>query len=103
MFFFDNQLPIPVDEEQLEKNNSELSIDDVASWVGTKDSIEGCFVWWGTYARDNKFYQDIAKLLLSIGTLGSIDVEQKTKGLKYEILSQKQNKLSDDQAITPCV
>ena len=39
---------------------------------------------------------------LSIGTVGSIDVERKAKTLKHDILARSgtSNKLSDDQAIT---
>jgi len=88
-----------VEEEQLRKNNSELSIDDVAVWIESNKGLEGRFCWFETLARETNFYQKIARRLLSIGTVGSIDVERRAKGLKHEILSKARNRLSDDQAI----
>ena len=37
---------------------------------------------------------------MSVGTVGSMDVERSAKGLKHEILCPKRNKLSTDQAET---
>ena len=37
---------------------------------------------------------------MSIGTVGSMDVERRAKDLKHEILCPKRNKLSPDQAVT---
>ena len=99
MHLFDKKLPAAVEEEQLLKNNSELSIDDVAVWIESNKGLEGRFCWFETLARETNFYQKIARRLLSIGTVGSIDVERRAKGLKHEILSKARNRLSDDQAI----
>lgn len=97
---FDDPLPDAVDDEQLVANNNALSIDDVAAWIESNNGIEGRFTWFESLARGTKLYQQVAKPLLSIGTVGSIDVERKSKTLKHEILSKLRNKLSDDQAIT---
>ena len=43
-------------------------------------------------------YQLIAKPLLSMRTVGSIDVERRVKPLKDTILTKKRNRLSDAKA-----
>ena len=99
MCLFDKNLPATVDPEQLIKNNSKLSIDDVAAWIENNKGLEGRFAWCETLARETNFYQKIARKLLSVSAVGSIDVEQRAKGLKHEILSKARNRLSDNQAI----
>ena len=102
MHLFDKNLPTAVDLEQLIKSNSTLSIDDVAAWIENKKGLEGQFAWYETLSRETNFYQENSRKLLSIGTIGSIDVERRAKGLKYEILNNARNRLSEDQAITLC-
>ena len=50
------------------------------------------------YAPNNKFYQRIAKPLLSIRTTGSIDVECKVKSLKSKVLTKTRNNIKDRKA-----
>ena len=85
--------------DQLKKNNSELTIDDVIAWKNG-GNLRGRLIWWETFARHTDLYQKIAKPLMSVGTVGSMDVERSAKGLKHEILCPKRNKLSTDQAVT---
>ena len=59
MHMFDKKLPAVVEEEQLRKNNSELSIDDVAVWIESNKGLEGRFCWFETLARETNFYQKL--------------------------------------------
>ena len=97
---FDDPLPNAVNDEQLLANNNALSIDVVTAWIERNEGIEGRFTWFETLARGTDFYQKVAKPLLSIGTVGSMDVERRAKTVKEDIMSKKRNRLSDDQAIT---
>ncbi len=94
---FDKPLPDQVTADQLKQNNSELTID---VWKKKGGNLRGRLIWWETFARHTDLYQKIAKPLMSVGTVGSMDVERSAKGLKHEILCPKRNKLSTDQAET---
>jgi hypothetical protein len=97
---FDKPLPDQVTADQLKKNNSELTIDDVIAWKKNGGNLRGRLIWWETFARHTDLYKQIAKPLMSVGTVGSMDVERSAKGLKHEILCPKRNELSTDQAVT---
>ena len=52
-----------------------------------------------TRAANFEFYQKVAKPLLSMRTVGSIDVERRVKGIKGTILTKKRNKLQDPKGV----
>jgi len=54
--------------------------------------------WFETFAAHSELYQLIAKPLISMRTVGSIDVERRVKPLKDTILTKKRNRLSDAKA-----
>ena len=49
--------------------------------------------------ENNEFYQKVAKHLLSMRTVGSIDVERRVKPIKHTILTKKRNRLKDPKGI----
>ncbi len=102
MAVFDEPLPVPVNEDQLKNNNDELTIVDIVMWMknGGGGHMKGHLIWWETFARHTDLYQNIAKPLLSIRTVWSMDVERRAKDLKHEILCPKRNRLSPDQVVT---
>lgn len=92
---FRKPVPPVVSELQLEQNNKSFTIDQVQAWVEEHDCIDGRIRWFEGLARTNEFYQRIAKPLLSMRTVGSIDVERVAKPLKHAILTAQRNKLAD--------
>lgn len=52
-----------------------------------------------TYHYTSEFYQKIAKPLLSMRTVGSIDVERRIKPIKHKILTKERNRLLDPKGI----
>ena len=62
-------------------------------------SMQGRFQFFETYAAHSEFYHKVVKPLLSMRTVGSIDVERRVKGLKGTILTKKRNKLKDPKGV----
>ena len=84
---------------QLRENNKQFSVADVKDWVVNNGSIAGCFRFFETYASSSEFYQMVAKPLLSMRTVGSIDVERRVKPIKDSILTKKRNRLKDPKGV----
>ena len=99
MHVFRKHLPDVPPVEQLKENNKQFSIADVKHWVVESGAITGRFQFFETYAASNKFYQKIAKPLLSMRTVGSIDVERRVKPIKPAILTKKRNRLQDPKGV----
>ena len=58
--------------------------------------------WPGRYeafTEHSEFYPKVAKPLLSMRTIRSIDVEQRIKPIKKEILTKKRNSLQDPKGV----
>ena len=72
-------------------------MEQVTKWIEDNDGLDGRLIWYKAFASTSLLYQHIARPLLSMGTVGSINTERSTKGLKHDILSLKRNRLSDDQ------
>jgi len=70
-------------------------IEDVKTWIVGTGSIEARLNWFGTFVTNSEFFLKVAKLLLSMRTVGSIDVERKGKPIKHTIMSKKHNCLKD--------
>ena len=96
---FAGPLPATVSAKALEKNHTEFSVVDVKKWVDKHDSIQGRFRFFETFASNSEFYLKVAKPLLSMRTVGSIDVERRIKPIKHTILTKKRNCLSDAKEI----
>ena len=97
--FFSSPLPNEVTGAQLTANKKSITLDQVQEWINKHGGIAGRLNWFGAFGGTNELWQKIARPLLSIGAVGSINTERSAKGLKHEILSVKRNRLSDDQAI----
>ena len=67
-------------------------------WIETNDGIQGCFHFFEAFGRKSEFYQWVAKPLLSMRTVGSIDVERRIKPVKNDILSKTCSHHSDSKA-----
>ena len=100
MHVFRKTLPDVPPVEQLKENNKQFSVADVKHWVAESGAITGRFQFFETYAASNKFYQKIAKPLLSMRTVGSIDVERRVKPIKHTILTKRRNRLQDPKRVT---
>ena len=55
--------------------------------------------WFECYAGASPFYQKVAKPLLSMGTVGSMDCERRAKPLKHTIVTSKRNRLKDETGV----
>ena len=61
--------------------------------------MQGRFNFFETFSEHSEFYQNIAKPLLSMQTVGSIDVERRIKPIKHNILTKKRNRLQDPKGV----
>ena len=68
-------------------------------WVERHGSMQGRFNFFETFAENSEFYQRVAKPLLSMRTVGSIDVERRIKPIKHNILTKKRNRLHDPKGV----
>lgn len=100
MHTFDKPLPDAVSSAQLELNNREFTIDDVLKWVEKSGNINGRFAFFDTFHATSEFYQRVAKPLLSMRAVGSIDVERRIKAMKGNILTKKRNRLKDPKGVS---
>jgi hypothetical protein len=96
---FSGKRPDVVSRDQLEMNNKDFMISDVKEWVERHGAMNGCFQFYETFAETSEFYQKVAKPLLSMRTVGSIDVERRIKAVKHEILTKKRNRLQDPKGV----
>ena len=87
-----------VSADKLALNNKSITFDDVQMWIVSSDGIQGCFRFFEACGQESKFYQLVTKPLMSMCTVGSIDVERRIKPVKNDILSKTRNCLSDSKA-----
>ena len=100
MHIFDDPVPAGVSMDELMKNNTKITIDDVEEWIVRNDGIKGRLRFFECFAKNNDFYLKIAMPLLSMRTTGSIDVERRIKALKGGIVTKKRNRLKDPKGIS---
>src|SRR6056300_1030760 len=96
---FEEPLPDEVTDDELEKRNREITFDQVQKWVEENDGVEGRFSFYQSFAKTKVFYHKVAKPLLSMRTVGSIDVECRIKPVKNDILTKYRNRLSDEKGV----
>jgi len=74
-------------------------IEDVKAWVVGTGSMEAHLNWFGTFAANSEFFLKVANCLLSMRTVGSIDVERKVKPIKHNIMTKHRNRLKDPKGV----
>ncbi len=76
-----------------------FTIDRVLEWVEKYENIDARFCFFEVYARFSPLYKQVGKHLLSMKSIGSIDVERTAKPFKHCMLSKDRNRLSDEKGI----
>jgi hypothetical protein len=71
----------------------------VLEWVEKYRNIDGCFRFFQVYACFSPLYQQVGKRLLSMKSVGSMDVEHTVKPFKHCILTKDRNRLSDAKGV----
>ena len=84
---------------ELDNKNKSFSVEEVKEWVEKQNAIDGRFQFFETFATSSEFYLKVAKPLLSMCTVGSIDVERRIKRIKHNILTKKRNRLQDPKGV----
>ena len=93
--------PIPEDgtPEENENRNRKFTLAHVLEWVEKYENIDGRFRFFEAYARFSSLYQLVGKRLLSMKSVGSMDVERTAKPFKHSILTKERNKLTDESGV----
>jgi len=99
MHIFEEALPASIPDIELENKNKSFSVEEVKEWVEKHNAIDGRFQFFETFAASSEFYLKVAKPLLSMRTVGSIDVERRIKRIKHNILTKKRNRLQDPKGV----
>jgi hypothetical protein len=76
-----------------------FTIDHVLEWVEKYENIDLCFRFFEVYARFSPLCQQVGKRLLSMKSVGSMDVERTAKPFKHCMLSKDRNRLFDEKGI----
>jgi hypothetical protein len=71
----------------------------VLEWVEKYKNIDGHFRFFEVYACFSPLYQQVGKCLLSMKSVGSMDVERTAKPFKHCILTKDRNRLSDEKGV----
>ena len=96
---FEDPLPLLPSLEQLQQNNKSFSIKNVVQYVESTGAISGRLTWFECYAGSSDFYRLVAKPLMSMGTVGSMDCERRAKPLKNTILVKERNRMKDPTGV----
>jgi hypothetical protein len=96
---FREPLPEPVSAEQLEINNEAITVQEVITWVEETNNVSARLEFFDTFGSNNLFYILVARPLLSMRTVGSMDVERKVKPVKEKILTKYRNRLKDPKGV----
>ena len=99
MHTFQKPAPDAVTIQELESRNNNFTVDEVLAWVEKTGNIQGRFALFDTFHANSEFYLKVAKPLLSMRAVGSIDVEQRIKNMKGNILTKKRNRLQDPKGV----
>jgi hypothetical protein len=73
----------------------------VVKWVEKYENIDidGRFCFFEAYACFSPLYQQVGKQLLSMKSVGSMDVERMAKPFKHCILTKDRNAVSNEKGI----
>ena len=93
--------PIPESgtPEENENRKRNFTLDCVVEWVEKYENIDGQFRFFEAYARFSPLYQQVGKRLLSMKSVGSMNVEHMAKPFKHSILTKDRNALSNEKGI----
>jgi hypothetical protein len=84
---------------KMKKGKRNFTLDCVVEWVEKYENIDGRFCFFEAYACFSPLYQQVGKRLLSIKSVGSIDVECMAKPFKHSILTKDGNAVGDEKGI----
>ncbi len=85
--------------EENKNRKRKFTLDRVVEWVEKHENIDGRFRFFEAYACFSFLYQQVGKQLLSMKSIGSMDVECMAKPFKHCILTKDRNALSDEKEI----
>jgi hypothetical protein len=71
----------------------------VVGWVEKYENIDGRFCFFEAYACFSPLYQQDGKRLLSMKSIGSMDVDCMAKPFKHSILTKDRNALSNERGV----
>jgi hypothetical protein len=71
----------------------------VLEWVEKYENVDRRFCFFEVYACFSPLYQQVGKHLLSMKSVGSMDVECTSKPFKHCILTKDRNRLSDAKGV----
>jgi hypothetical protein len=95
---FQNQEPVSA--EQLEINNKAITIAEVISFMDEETkNVTARIEFCNTFGSNNLFYIMVARPLLSMRTIGSMDVEHMVKPVKHTIMTKHRNRLKDPKGV----
>ena len=83
----------------MKANHKNFSVKDVLEYVEQTGYLQARLQFFEAFHYTSEFYQKIAKPLLSMRTVGSIDVERRIKPVKENILTKKRNCLLDPKGV----
>jgi 2-polyprenyl-3-methyl-5-hydroxy-6-metoxy-1,4-benzoquinol methylase len=87
----------PVSAEQLEINNKAITIAEVISFMEETKNVTARIEFFNTFGSNNIFYiMMVARPLLSMRTVGSMDVERMVKPIKHTIMTKHRNRRLKD-------
>ena len=96
---FSNPLPEMRLPYLVAASTNAITIDDVTTLLDSLGGIQERFIFFDAYVSDSEFYVCIARPLLSLKTVGSMDCERVAKPMKNTIISKNRNRISDEKAV----
>lgn len=76
-----------------------ITIDEVITFVEDTRNVMARLEFFNAFASNNLFFIKVARPLLSMRTVGSMDVERKVKFMKEKILTKHRNRLKDPKGV----
>ena len=95
---FPDSRPPPLSSEEKSTKGTAMTFEDVSSFINETKGMLGCLRWYEMRAWDTTLYKYVARPLLSLSSVGSMDIEWFAKPLKYVIQTKDRNNISDEFA-----